>query len=101
MILIYVTHKNMEEARKVVNYLLEKGLIACANFFNMESSFRWKGSIETEKEVVTILKTKDKNWNEVKEEIKRIHTYQLPCIIKIEGNANKEFEEWVNLVAKK
>ena len=91
----------MEEAKKVVYYLLGKGLIACANFFNMESCFRWENKIEMEKEVVTILKTKDKNWNEVREEIKKIHSYQLPCILKIEAGCNKEFDDWVNLETKK
>ena len=95
-ILIYVTHKNLEEAKKIASVLLDKKLIACANFFPIESAYFWKGKIEDAKEYVSLLKTRKENWNKVKLEIKRVHPYETPCILKIEVEANEDYEKWVN-----
>lgn len=95
-ILIYVTHENEEQAKKITSYLLQKKLIACANFFPISSSYWWKGKIEHANEIVTLLKTKKENWNKLKSEIEQIHPYQTPCIMKINVEANKEYEQWIN-----
>lgn len=54
ILLLYVTHKNKEEAEKVSKYLLEKRLIACVNYFPIESSYWWKGKVENSEEIVTL-----------------------------------------------
>ena len=95
-ILIYVTHKNLKEAKKVADFLLRKKLIACVNYFPIESAYWWKGKIENSKEIVSLLKTKKENWNKVKEEIEKSHPYETPCIIKIEAEANKDYAKWIN-----
>ena len=95
-IIIYITHKNLKEAKKVVNYLLDKKLIACANYFPIESSYRWKGKIENAKETLSIVKTRKENWKKVRDEVKRIHPYETPCIMKIEVEANQDYADWIN-----
>jgi len=95
-ILIYITHKNLDEAKKVASHLLNKKLIACANFFPIESMYWWKNNIENEKEIVSIVKTKTENWQIVKDEVKKIHPYKTPCIIKIQAEANEDYEHWIN-----
>jgi periplasmic divalent cation tolerance protein len=95
LILIYTTYPNKEEAKKVVNTLLEKKLIACANFLTTESCFNWKGVRQEVNETVALLKTKEANWEKVKEEITKLHSYDTPCVIKIPAEANEGFEKWV------
>ena len=95
LILIYVTHKNLKEAKKVGAHLLKKKMIACVNYFPIESSYFWKGKIENSKEVVSLLKTKKENWKKVKDEVEKIHPYETPCIIKIEVEANEEYAKWI------
>jgi periplasmic divalent cation tolerance protein len=70
-------------------------LIACANFLQIESSYWWKGKIEDSREVVSIVKTKKGNWGKLKSEIEKIHPYEIPCMMKFEVEANKDYEEWV------
>lgn len=95
-IIVYITHKNQEEAEKIVSHLLNKKLIACANIFPIKSSYWWKGKIENSDEVVSIAKTKKENWKKIKSEVKKIHSYEVPCIIKMDVEANEEFEKWIN-----
>lgn len=95
IITLYVTHKNQEEADKVVNFLLERKLIACANFFPIVSRYWWKDKIENQDEIVSLLKTREENFEKVREEILKIHPYETPCILKIGAEANKSYGNWV------
>ncbi len=94
-IIIYTTNPNLKTARRIGNYLLQKRLIACVNYFPIESSYWWKGKIEDVSEVVSILKTKKENWAKVKKEIQKIHPYKTPCIIKIDVGANENYAKWL------
>ncbi len=94
--MIYVTYGNIEEAKKIVSCLLEKKLISCANLFPVQSAYWWKSRIENSDEVVSILKAKKENWERVKNEIEKLHSYKTSCIVKIDVEANKDFEEWIN-----
>ena len=95
-IIIYITHKNKQQAKKVVNHLLKKKLIACANIFPIESMYTWKNKIQNEKEIVSLIKTKKSLWDKIRQEVKKIHPYDCPCITKINAQANKDFEKWIN-----
>jgi periplasmic divalent cation tolerance protein len=94
-IFVYVTNPNKKEAKKIALHLLKKRLIACSNIFPIESFYWWKGRIKNAKEVVLIVKTRKENFKKVKNEIKKIHSYSIPCIIKFDVEANKEYEEWL------
>jgi len=85
----------MEEAKKVTSHLLQKKIIACANFFPISSSFWWKGKMDNSNEIVALLKTKKQNWEKVKSEIKKIHSYETPCIMKLDVEANEDYEDWI------
>jgi len=95
IITLYVTYKNQEEADKVVNTLLEKKLIACANFFPVSSVYRWEGKIEHQSEVVSFIKTRKENFGVVRDEILKIHSYETPCILKLDADINESYGNWV------
>ncbi len=94
-IFIYVTAPSEEEAKKVAKHLLERRLVACANIFPISSLYWWEGRIQDEKEFVLILKTKELNYEKVKEEIETIHSYSIPCITKISVGPNEKYAEWL------
>ncbi|HCC06047.1 TPA: divalent-cation tolerance protein CutA [Candidatus Nomurabacteria bacterium] len=90
-----LARQNKEEADKVVNHLLEKRLIACANFSTIESRYWWKGGIENGEEIVTLLKTKKENFELVRDEILKIHPYEIPCILKLDAEVNESYGKWI------
>ena len=94
-IIVYITHSSEEDAQKVSNHLLEKKMVACANIFPIASMYWWKGTVEKEGEVVSIVKTIPALWNTVKTEVEKIHPYGTPCIMKIEAEANDTYEAWI------
>jgi periplasmic divalent cation tolerance protein len=85
----------MEEANKAIVHLLQKKLIACSNSFPMKASSCWTGKVQECDEVISILKTRKENWEKVRDEIKNLHPYDVPCIMKLDVEANKEYEDWV------
>ena len=97
MTLIYITCKDKKEAEKISNHLLRKRLIACANIFPIKSMYWWKGKIENQKEVLVIAKTLGKNYEKIKKEVSKLHSYSVPCILKIDAEANESYGKWVKI----
>lgn len=95
-IIIYVTYPNAEEAAKAASYLLQKKLIACANSFPIKATSCWTKKVAECDEVVSIFKTKKENWEKVKIAIRSIHSYKVPCIMKLNVEANEEYEAWIH-----
>jgi periplasmic divalent cation tolerance protein len=95
-IIIKVTYPNRKEADKAILHLLQKRLISSANSFPIKSTSRWTGEIKEVDEIIVFFKTRKVNWNKVKSEVKKIHSYKIPCITKFNVEANKEYENWVN-----
>ena len=96
MTLIYITCKDEKEAVKISKHLLGKSLIACSNIHPIRSMYMWNKKLQDEKEFVIIAKTKEKNYKIIKEEVKKIHSYDIPCILKIDAEANERYGEWVD-----
>ncbi len=97
-VFFYITAKNKSEAKKIATILVKKKLVACANVFkNIQSFFLWKNNVNNSNEVVIMGKTLQKNQPKVISEVKKIHSYDIPCVVfyKI-SSGNKEFLNWIN-----
>ena len=93
--MIYVPNGSKEEAQKLSKHLIEKKYVACSNIFPIISNFNWNFKFKNENEVVSIFKTRKENWEFLQQEITRIHSYECPCIIKIECEANEAYKKWI------
>ena len=95
---LYITCANIKEAKKISSILVRKKLIACANIFNdIQSVFSWKNKVNFSKEVIIMGKTTNKQRTKIISEVKKIHSYDMPCIVfsKI-SSGNKEFLKWIS-----
>ena len=95
MVLAYITCKDKKEAVKISMHLLKKRLIACSNMFPINSLYWWKDKIVNDKEFVIIAKTTEKNFKILEKEVKKIHSYEIPAILRIKADANKDYLKWV------
>jgi periplasmic divalent cation tolerance protein len=95
--LVYVTTKNAEEARAIAEDLLERRLVACANILpQMQSIYRWNGKIQNDSESVLILKTPASQVEQVTLAIKKLHSYEIPCVLSIPiESGSVEYLAWI------
>ena len=100
-IVILTACPSMKEARAMAERLLDKRLIACANVIDgVRSFFWWKGKRDKANEALLILKTAERNFKKVEQQIKKLHSYEVPEIIALpivrgEGNYLRWIEESV------
>lgn len=91
---MFATH---EDAMKVARALVEQKLAACVSVHaGITSIYRWQGKVQQEAEVMLSAKTTKDRCQAAMDAIKRLHPYDLPCIMAspvLEGF--DPFMEWV------
>jgi len=95
MILLYIPCSSMQEAEKISNSLLDEKLIACANIVESKSIYNWKGKRENSKEFLIFAKTSEEKSKKAESRVKELHSYEIPCIVKFQIEANSEYKKWV------
>jgi periplasmic divalent cation tolerance protein len=81
-IIVLSTCGSAEEAEKIARQLLEKRLAACVNILaGARSLYRWQGAIEEAAECLLIVKSRQGLWEELRAEIQRLHSYEVPEIL--------------------
>ncbi|MGH9714389.1 MAG: divalent-cation tolerance protein CutA [Candidatus Acidiferrales bacterium] len=82
-IVVLATCASAMEARQIARTLVEQRLAACINIVQIpvRSIYRWKGSVESAKEFLLIMKSSRNKYSALEREIKRLHSYDVPEII--------------------
>lgn len=94
---MYITVKDADEARRIGLVLVQEKLVACVNYFPIQSIYRWEGKIEENAEVVLLVKTRKSLVQKVIARTKALHSYAVPCIESwpIESGY-PPFLQWIN-----
>ena len=81
-IVIFVIAGSTSEGERLAKALVETRLAACVNIVSpVKSVFRWQGKVCEEKEVLLVIKSARENLDQVVEQVKKLHTYEVPEII--------------------
>lgn len=94
---VYITAKDVREARAIARQLLKERLIACANIIpKIESLYRWKGKLQRHGETAIIAKSKAANAKKIIKRVKELHSYDVPCVVFWNiADGNKDFLDWI------
>jgi len=77
-----MTAASSDEASRIARMLVEKHLAACVQILpQMESVYRWRGEVQSEKEVLLLVKTTKTRFDELEAEVRAIHSYETPEIV--------------------
>lgn len=96
MKMILTTFPSHKSAIQSVKALTEKKLIACAQIDGpVNSYYWWKGKVQEEQEWRVSLKTNTRNQNQAFDEIIKIHPYENPQWIVLEGKCSETYSEWI------
>ncbi len=83
-IIAFVTVPSRGEAQRIVENLLEKRLIACANIYGpVESHFWWQDKIDKANEILVLLKSDQRLFAKLSKAIKNMHSYDVPEILAV------------------
>src|SRR5256885_9639901 len=75
-----------------------KRLAACVNMIlsPVDSVYTWKGKLERAREYLLLMKTTSKRLAELENEVKRLHSYDVPEFIAVPiTEGSKEYLSWV------
>lgn len=95
---ISTTTETREEAQRIARYLVDQKLAACVQITGpIESTYRWKGKVETAAEWLCLIKTHESLFKKVEAAIKKLHPYETPEIIAVPiVRGSKEYLKWID-----
>lgn len=94
---VYITAKDKKQARFIGKTLLAESLVACVNVLDgVNSLYFWEGKLCDDTEAVLIAKTIDANLGKLVKRVKKLHTYEVPCIVALPiVGGNEDFLKWI------
>jgi periplasmic divalent cation tolerance protein len=97
-IIVFITASSYEEAEKIGRGLVEERLAACSNIVQpIKSIFFWEGKLCYENEVLMIVKSKGGLFEQLRDYVKKNHSYKVPEIIAIPiVDGSPDYLSWIN-----
>ena len=96
--LVLVTCGSVSEARRIGARVVRKRLAACVNIVlsPVQSIYRWKGKVESSREVLMLIKTTVRRLPDLEKEVKRLHGYDVPEFVVVAIAAgSREYLGWL------
>lgn len=94
---VATTVNDRETAVKIAKTVLAARLAACVQFHSCQSMFHWEGKVESEDEILCVMKTRADLFARLEESIRSVHSYDVPEIIATEvTNGNKDYLDWMD-----
>jgi len=95
---VLVTCGSIIEARRIANRVVRKRLAACVNIVlgPVQSIYRWKGKVQSAREVLMMIKTSEMRLGELEKEVKHWHSYDVPEFVVLSVAAgSREYLAWL------
>jgi periplasmic divalent cation tolerance protein len=85
------------DAAELARTLVEERLAACVNVLPaMTSIYRWKGSVEQEREQQLLIKTTAGRVEALAARLRELHPYELPEFIVLDAAASAAYGAWIS-----
>jgi periplasmic divalent cation tolerance protein len=96
-IVVLNTCGSADEAVRIARTLVEKKLAACVSLMPAVRSFyRWKDAIEDEQELLLVIKSSRVLFDQLRAEIERLHSYEVPEVIAVPiVDGSEGYLEWL------
>ncbi len=94
---VYATTSGRKEAERIGRAAVAARLAACANVIGGVTAFYWwEGRLQRGREAVLILKTTQDRLKRLIATVKKLHSYDCPCIEAVRVTAGfKPYLDWV------
>lgn len=98
-IVVLVTCDSMAEAKAIARAIVETRLAACVNVLPgpVQSIYRWKGRVETAREVMLLIKSTKRRLSALELKIRRLHSYDTPEIVALPvAGGSTAYLQWLD-----
>ena len=97
-IVVFITTRDAEEAEKISKALVKRRQAACVNIVpEVSSRFWWKDKLDTARESLLVVKTRDTLLPDIIKSVKKIHSYSVPEIIALPiVGGNPDYLDWID-----
>ena len=97
LVLVLTTLGPDADAAALARTLVEERLAACVNVLpTMTSIYRWKGSVDQEREQQLLIKTADERVEALAARLSELHPYELPEFIVLNAEASAAYAAWID-----
>ena len=96
-VIVLTTIGSTTNSNELASILVNERLAACVNVFGeMESVYRWKGAIETDRERLMIIKTTTEQLPALRTRLHEVHAYEVPefLVLPVIGGSEK-YLSWI------
>ena len=95
-VVVSTTAGSEPEAKDLARRIINERLAACVQYTPIQSTYRWKGAVESASEYLLLAKTRASLADELIACIRNVHSYEVPEIIvtPISGGFEK-YLDWV------
>ena len=76
-----LTTCSADAAPRIAESLVDAKLAGCVQHLPIESTYRWKGNVETATEILLLIKIRAADYSAVEQAILALHDYETPEII--------------------
>ncbi len=84
------------DASVLARTLVDERLAACVNVLPpMTSTYRWKGTVEQEREQQVIIKTTADRVAALEARLRQLHPYDLPEFLVLDARGSAAYAAWV------
>ncbi len=97
MLVVLTTVTNSEDAKSLADAIVHQRLAACVQILPpMISVYAWEGKVQSESEVLLLIKTLDEKFSELEAYILANHPYDVPEIVAIPANrVSQGYNSWL------
>lgn len=81
--LVLTTCGDRASAERLATLLLQRRLVACVQLQDIRSFYHWQGSVQSESEVLLLIKTRTAAYSALEAAIRELHDYQVPEIVQL------------------
>lgn len=101
-VIVVSTFSGEAIAADIGKKMVERGLCACVNFTPVRSIYEWKGKVENQQECIAFFKTTRESAEALKEELAKVHPYEVPEIIEIKlSDVSRPYLSWLESSTKR
>lgn len=93
---LVLTCGSWQEAHKIADHLLHKSLVACVEFLEVQSKYRWHGALDEAREIKLIMETVAHNFDAIEQAVAQLHSYDTFVLQQIPvTNLSAKAQTWL------